>query len=106
MKINICLMILFFIIANSLSSCNEKEEIFEDSEILKEWYLDKHTDADVNVILEKPDSLPQDIMLAFRKEKRVSGHIASFGIEGEYSISKEGKISISLIYPELPICCE
>lgn len=45
-------------------------------------------------------------MLVFRLENKISGHIASFDIDGSYEIKVDGKMQLNLSYPELIVCCQ
>ena len=93
---------------STLLGCKEKEneEPFVDENLINEWTLEWHENSDGSKIYEKPDDLPQDILLVFRLNNIVSGHVASFDIDGSYSIDKDGRLELFLHYPWLPICCQ
>ena len=95
----------------SISSCCKKDEVaFYDKDVSSHgWALYEVKDANDNIIIEKPDSLPQDIYLFFTNDFKVIGHSVSFKFDegSNYSIKEEKSFTInSLIYPELPYCCE
>ena len=100
--INLFLFVFFIL---SFSSCKDKE-FFVDEALLDEWTLEWHEDANGNKIHEKPTNLPQDIILVFRQGLDIGGQVASFSIEGTYSLEKDGSMALNLFIPRLPTCCQ
>jgi len=98
-------LVVFLGIA-TLMGCKEKDNPFVDENLINEWTLEWYEDINGNKIHEKPENLPQDIMLVFRLNNIVSGHIASFDVDGSYKINKDGYLAITLGYPRLPFCCQ
>lgn len=101
----IYIVLSFFIVLISLSSCKDKDP-FVDESILDEWTLQWHEDANGNKIHEKPTNLPQDIILVFRQGLDIGGQMASFSIEGTYCVEKDGSMNLDLFIPRLPTCCQ
>lgn len=105
---NLILISLLFL---SISSCCKTEETpFYDKDVSSHgWALYEVKDANDNIIIEKPDSLAQDIYFFFTNDFKVIGHIASFKVEtgSSYNIKDDQSFSITkLLYPELIVCCE
>ena len=101
-------LIIISLLLISISSCCKKEDIpFYDKDVSNHgWALYEVKDANNNIIIEKPDSLPQDIYFFFTNDFKVIGHIASFKGSGIYTINNNKGFTMKFGGPKLPICCE
>ena len=99
-------LIIISLLLVSISSCCKKEEFFDKNVSSHGWALHEVKDVNDNIIIEKPDSLPQDIYFFFSNDFKVIGHLASFKIDNRssYSITEEGSFVIdNLFFPRLII---